>query len=187
MSKARPTQSQMKILLELMAKDPQLCSGKFTQTFTQKIAKKKWEDISIHLNSLPGAQKSWDKWKKVSYVVLYRYLTILLVVEPNLPNLTGLLSLQTWQDTRTNAKSKAAALKRHIAGTGGGPSCSIELTVTEKDTLSLMSQTAVSGHIESTESAVEFDFDEAVEFDFDEAHATEIVTVGKFLKYLSIY
>lgn len=69
MSKSRPTQSQMKYLVDLMAKDPLLCAGKFTPTFTQKTAKQKWEIIAEQLNALPGAQKSGDKWKKVSYIL----------------------------------------------------------------------------------------------------------------------
>ena len=46
MSKSRPTQSQMKSLVDLMAKDPLLCAGKFTPTFTQKTAKHKWQIIA---------------------------------------------------------------------------------------------------------------------------------------------
>ncbi|KAL5237153.1 hypothetical protein ACI65C_004563 [Semiaphis heraclei] len=137
--KCRPTQKQMKLLVELMSKNPQLCSGKFSPSFTHKIAREKWENITEHVNSLPGAQKSWDKWKK------------------------------TWQDTRSSTKSKAAAIKRHISGTGGGPSCAIELNEIQKDALSLMSQTSISGHIQSSESVVAFDFGD---------DPTEIITIG---------
>lgn len=74
--RARPTSFQMKTLVELFTKDLQLCSGKFTQTFTHEIAKQKWENIAIQLNALPGAEKSWDKWKKVSYLLHFTYLPI---------------------------------------------------------------------------------------------------------------
>lgn len=75
MSKIRPTnENQMKMLVELLSKDQQLYFGKFCQTFTYKIAKQKWENIANHLNALPGAVKSWDKWKKVSYFVFYGYI-----------------------------------------------------------------------------------------------------------------
>ncbi|XP_022163582.1 uncharacterized protein LOC111029056, partial [Myzus persicae] len=139
MSRSRPSQNQMKLLVELMAKDPQLCSCKFTPSFTHKIAREKWENITVQVNSLPGAQKSWDKWKK------------------------------SWQDTRSATKTKAAAIKRHISGTGGGPSCTIELSEIQKDALSLMSQTSISGHIQSSESLVDFDFND---------DSTEIVLIG---------
>ncbi|XP_022161163.1 uncharacterized protein LOC111027209 [Myzus persicae] len=123
---SRPTQLQMKTLVELMSKDPLLCAGKFTQTFTQKSAKQKWEVIAEQLNALPGAEKSWDKWKK------------------------------TWQDTRSATKTKAAAIKRHIGGTGGGPTCAIQLNDIQQDALLLMSPASVSGHSKSKESNVEF-------------------------------
>jgi hypothetical protein len=71
MSKSRPTQSQMKSLVDLVAKDPLLCASKFTPTLTQKIAIEIWQNIAEQLNTLPGAEKSGCKWKKVSYLVLY--------------------------------------------------------------------------------------------------------------------
>ena len=48
-----------------MSNDPKLSAGKFSANFTKKIAKARWEDIAIELNSLPGCEKSGDKWKKV--------------------------------------------------------------------------------------------------------------------------
>jgi len=66
MSKKRPTQFQMRSLVEQLTKDPQLCGGKFTNTFTHKIAKERWENIAVYLNAMPGAEKSGEKWKKVS-------------------------------------------------------------------------------------------------------------------------
>ncbi|KAF0713986.1 Myb DNA-bind 5 domain-containing protein [Aphis craccivora] len=68
MSKSRPTQFQMKSLVEFMTKDPLLCAGKFNQNFTHKTAQKKWEMITAELNTLPGAEKSWDKWKKTEHL-----------------------------------------------------------------------------------------------------------------------
>lgn len=65
MAKSRPTKHQMKTLVELISNDPKLSAGKFSANFTKKIAKARWEDIAIELNSLPGCEKSWDKWKKV--------------------------------------------------------------------------------------------------------------------------
>ncbi|XP_003243647.1 uncharacterized protein LOC100573445 [Acyrthosiphon pisum] len=129
-TKVRPTQTQMRYLVDLMANDQQLCSGKFTKSFTHKITQQRWESISIQLNALPGAEKSWNKWKK------------------------------TWQDNRNITKSKAAAIKRHIGGTGGGSKCEIELNEVQKEILPLFSQASVSGHFNSEESVVEFDFDD---------------------------
>jgi len=63
----------MKSLVEFMTKDPLLCAGKFNQNFTHKTAQKKWEMITAELNTLPGAEKSWDKWKKVKIFVYCKY------------------------------------------------------------------------------------------------------------------
>jgi len=41
-----------------------MCWKVFTK-FTHKTAQNKWEIIAAELNALPGAEKSWDKWKKV--------------------------------------------------------------------------------------------------------------------------
>jgi len=64
----------MKSLVEFITKDPLLCAGKFNQNFTHKTAQKKWEMIAAELNALPGAEKSWDKWKKVRMFVYCKYL-----------------------------------------------------------------------------------------------------------------
>ncbi|XP_025420907.1 uncharacterized protein LOC112691010 [Sipha flava] len=129
MSKSRPTQSQMKSLVDLVAKDPLLCASKFTPTLTQKIAIEIWQNIAEQLNTLPGAEKSGCKWKK------------------------------TWQDTKSATKTKAAAIKRHIGGTGGGLTCDIQLNNIQKDALSLINPSSVNGHENTVESHVEFIFE----------------------------
>jgi len=63
--KSRPTKQQMKLLVDLLALDPQLMAGKFSSTFTSKLAKARWEAIATQLNGLPGAEKTSSKWKKV--------------------------------------------------------------------------------------------------------------------------
>jgi len=60
-TKARQTKAQMKLLVELLALDPQLNAAKFSANFTYNIVKKRWE-----LNAMPGA----EKWKKVSKMFL---------------------------------------------------------------------------------------------------------------------
>jgi hypothetical protein len=59
MAKSRPTKNQMKTLVELMSNNPRLNSGNFFANFTKQIAK---EDIANELNSLTGAENSWEKW-----------------------------------------------------------------------------------------------------------------------------
>lgn len=65
MEKSRPTRNQMRTLVELMSNDPRLSAGKFSANFTNKIDKARWEAIANELNSLPGVEKSWEKWKKI--------------------------------------------------------------------------------------------------------------------------
>lgn len=67
MAKSRPTEHQMRTLVELMSNDPVLSAGKFSANVTKKIAKARWENIANDLNSLPGSEKSWEKWKKVIF------------------------------------------------------------------------------------------------------------------------
>jgi len=65
----------------------------------------------------------------------------------------------TWQDTRITTKIKAAAIKWHIGGTGGGLLCSVELNAIQIETLPLLSKSSISGHSDSVESIVQFVFD----------------------------
>ncbi|KAL5245920.1 hypothetical protein ACI65C_013328 [Semiaphis heraclei] len=118
----------MKMLVELIALNPELMSGKFTASFTQRVAKEMWEEIACKLNALPGADKSWEKWKKA------------------------------WQDTKNTAKTKAAAIQRHSRGIGGGPPCNISLTEVQSDAIAQISEVAITGHKTSHESIVEMSF-----------------------------
>jgi len=60
---------------------------------------------------------------------------------------------------RSVTKTKAAAIKRHIGGISGGPTCAIQLNDIQQDALSLISLTSVSGQVSSKESNVEFEFE----------------------------
>jgi len=60
------TIEQMIALNEFLKLDLQLLSGKFSSTFTFKMAQKRWEAIAESLNAMPGAVKDWKKWRKVS-------------------------------------------------------------------------------------------------------------------------
>lgn len=69
--KKRINFEQKEILVEFLEKHPELKSGKFTSTFTAKISRRLWTDVSILLNAVPcGAVKSYDQWKKVRYFEL---------------------------------------------------------------------------------------------------------------------
>lgn len=63
------------------------------------------------------------------------------------------------QDTKATANNKAAAIKRHIKGTGGGPASNFSMSEAYIDSIPLMSQVAISAHLNSLESAVIFNYD----------------------------
>lgn len=53
------------LLVEFMEKHPKLIKGKFSADFTLKNAQKLWAEISLILNSVPGAKKEWKQWRKI--------------------------------------------------------------------------------------------------------------------------
>jgi hypothetical protein len=65
-NRSRYSAEQKATLIELLKNEAQLITGKFSATYTFKDAKKKWEEISSTLNSIPGAKKEWKQWRKAS-------------------------------------------------------------------------------------------------------------------------
>ncbi|KAK5639253.1 hypothetical protein RI129_011745 [Pyrocoelia pectoralis] len=122
--------AQKKMLVQLVKNEKELLAGKFTSTFTYKTAQKKWIEIGATLNSVPGAQKDWNHWRK------------------------------TWQDMRSKTKSKNAAVKRYECATGGGPPCPDDMNTTDEEILDVICPTSVTGHSDTKESQIEFSFDD---------------------------
>jgi len=89
---------------------------------------------------------------------------------------------QAWQDTKATTKTKAAAIKRHQKGTGGGPPCDVIMSDVQNDVLPLLSQVAVGGHSNSTESVVKFTFDDVTPKKTSQSLSREMVeNTGKLL------
>lgn len=59
------TNAQKEALVEFMENNMDLKRGKFTSSFTHKKAQHLWEQITQLLNSMVGANKTADKWRKV--------------------------------------------------------------------------------------------------------------------------
>lgn len=59
------TNAQKEALVEFMENNTDLKRGKFTSSFTHKKAQRLWEQITQLLNSMVGANKTADKWRKV--------------------------------------------------------------------------------------------------------------------------
>ncbi|XP_043467553.1 uncharacterized protein LOC122501854 [Leptopilina heterotoma] len=113
---AYTNEEQKKLLIEFVGRNPDLQSGKFSNTFTTKDAQKCWEEIATELNKVPGAEKEWKQWRKA------------------------------WQDMRYAAKAKNSAIKKSAKQTGGGPPTSQILTDTDQNVLSLICSTVLDGH-----------------------------------------
>jgi hypothetical protein len=87
-----------------MCSNPRLNSGKQLNNYTNRMMKEEWEQLALQLNSIGGGNKNGAGWKK------------------------------SCQDLRrgTKSKSKAAEMKNHAEGTGGGPSSASLNPIQEK-------------------------------------------------------
>lgn len=59
------SEEQKKVLLDYINDHPKLKSGKFSPDFTYKDAQELWENFTIEVHKIPGATKTWQKWRKV--------------------------------------------------------------------------------------------------------------------------
>jgi len=59
------TYAQKEALVEFLENNVQLKKGKFNSQFTHKNAQQLWEQMASNLNSMIGANKTADKWRKV--------------------------------------------------------------------------------------------------------------------------
>ncbi|XP_055703480.1 uncharacterized protein LOC129801981 [Phlebotomus papatasi] len=61
----RVSEAQQKALIKFMTAHPELRKGKFSATFTQKMAKVLWQKATIKLNAIPGgANKDALQWRR---------------------------------------------------------------------------------------------------------------------------
>ncbi|KAJ1518909.1 hypothetical protein ONE63_011481 [Megalurothrips usitatus] len=116
-TKNRVSLEQRDVMLRFMKNHPALGTNKFTAPDGVKHKARLLNELTEQLNSCPsGATKASDKW------------------------------LKAWQDWRSDVKSKAAKIKRHANGTGGGPALKVSLTPMEEELLAYLGDAAVSGH-----------------------------------------
>jgi hypothetical protein len=59
------SEEQKKMLIDYLDAHPDLKTGKFSSKFTHQDSMKLWQDIGVHLNSIPGSRKDWKDWRKV--------------------------------------------------------------------------------------------------------------------------
>ncbi|KAJ6647654.1 hypothetical protein Bhyg_02877 [Pseudolycoriella hygida] len=61
----RLSTTQKEILVEFLEKHPELKSGKFSATFTNKTSTSLWKEVAGLLNAVPlAAIKTHDQWRK---------------------------------------------------------------------------------------------------------------------------
>jgi hypothetical protein len=57
---------QKKILLEFIEENPTLVKQRISNQYKSGDIKTKWAQITETLNAIPGVQKSWKDWRKVT-------------------------------------------------------------------------------------------------------------------------
>ncbi|XP_073841397.1 uncharacterized protein [Musca autumnalis] len=105
--RSRASSEQIRYLVDFMTNNKDLASGKFAKMNGKLESKKKWEELSVSLNSLGGADKSPDQWHTV------------------------------WRDVKSRTSQKCRESKRQQALTGNRevneePMTDIEMRVVEK-------------------------------------------------------
>jgi len=60
------TLAQKECLVDFMETNKELTKGKFSTNFTHKNAQHLWQKITLELNSMIGATKTTEKWRKVT-------------------------------------------------------------------------------------------------------------------------
>ncbi|KAJ8926656.1 hypothetical protein NQ314_020958 [Rhamnusium bicolor] len=58
------SKEQKTYLIQYVEEHRELQSGKLSQQFTFKKAQCLWKELANILNSMPGARKDWEKWRK---------------------------------------------------------------------------------------------------------------------------
>ncbi|KAG8238235.1 hypothetical protein J437_LFUL018113 [Ladona fulva] len=150
---------QREAMLQFMIENPDLAKNRLSGPQGGIKKTMKWRELATILNSCPtGVSKTPDKWSR------------------------------SWQDWRSDVKQKASRLRRHAAGTGGGPSKGTPLTALEERLLSFIGKTAVNGvtgiidPIEiftlSPDGTVEFALTEEEEVEVMETPASSTPTSG---------
>ncbi|GLV38131.1 uncharacterized protein CBL_10098 [Carabus blaptoides fortunei] len=124
-AKSVPYGEQKRMLIEFLKQNPKLLSGKFSSDFTLKTGVEKWEELTILLNSIPGANKIWKNWRK------------------------------TWHDLRSHTKAKKLKISNHSRATGGGPASEETLTNVDNEIIELICPVALEGNREIPESMVD--------------------------------
>ncbi|XP_025198804.1 uncharacterized protein LOC112599981 [Melanaphis sacchari] len=127
--KGKSVSAEQKIaLVEFMEAHPELQKGKFSPNFTHKQANYLWNDISLELNTMIGANKNAEKWRKC------------------------------WIDMKSNTKTKNVQLKKSQMKTGGGETNNLfSLEPLDKKISSIIGDVSIFGQSQTAEPTVNFE------------------------------
>lgn len=87
-----------------------------------------------------------------------KYYQIKAYIQQYYNKLTRNFALQTWADLKKKVKHKSATQKREMGKTGGG-AAPPPLNSTDNEILEMISPTLVSGHEDTNESKISFEFE----------------------------
>lgn len=65
---ARVTENQLSSMVNFMESNKSLATGKFQGINEKDALRKKWDELTIHLNGLKGAQKNSTQWQVVCII-----------------------------------------------------------------------------------------------------------------------
>lgn len=74
--KKQITAAQKVTLIEFVESNPELVSQKHSNQHTNASARRLWQKIAVKLNSISGASKTWEEWRKVCEYLLKMYIII---------------------------------------------------------------------------------------------------------------
>ncbi|XP_050059873.1 uncharacterized protein LOC126551143 [Aphis gossypii] len=111
-----------------MVAHPELQKGKFGPNFTHKQANALWNEVSQELNSIIGANKNAEKWRKC------------------------------WIDMKSNTKNKNVQLRKSLMKTGGGEASDLfDLEPLDNKISSIIGNVSIFGQSQITEPIVNFE------------------------------
>lgn len=60
---------QKMALIDFVEENPRVKEARYDTSFTYKDGNRLWEKAALALNAIPGSQKDWKAWRKVSILI----------------------------------------------------------------------------------------------------------------------
>ncbi|CAG9765772.1 unnamed protein product [Ceutorhynchus assimilis] len=108
MEKKTISPQQKIVLIEFMEQNPVMVTQKQSNQFTNADISKLWQTVTLTLNSIPGATKTWKEWRK------------------------------TWSDIKSRTKKRVHENRKEALKTGGGPNISEGVNTEDEKVLEII-------------------------------------------------